>query len=1288
MTISDRLSTDELEIKFQERIAELEKANQALHTEILECKSSENELIKLKDKLEAESRDANVLHKLSTRYIEGSDSHSIYQEIVEAAIAITKADKGNLQLLDQSTGKLQIVAHRGFDLPFLNFFEFVEAGEAAACSTVMKRMERVVIEDVTQSPIFIGSDALEVLLNEGVLGVQSTPLVSRSGKLLGILSTHFSKIRTLPERELMLVDILARQAADIIEHDQGKRTHRNNLILDGINRTFSIIVQEKTEEELGNECLSVALEITGSKLGFVNLFGDDGLLHDTAISKIGWEQCLMYDKTGHRRPPGNLVMHGLYGNVINSKKSFFTNDPLSHSDSIGIPSGHPQLTSFLGVPFVLDGKMMGMLGVANREGGYSSEQQKDLEAIAPAIVQAFHQKRSELERKRLEKKAFESEERFTAFMDNSPAVAWMKDSQGRYVYLNKTFEKVLGVQACDWLGRTDFELWPKEAAEEYWKNDLEVLVDGHLKSIIEKIPQMDGSTDYWHDIKFLFKDASGNVLVGGIGIDITRQKLAEDDLREAYKNLKLRSEELQIRSEKLRKTTEMIDAISQNSSELIFAKDCQCRLVYANDSLLRFLGKSADEILGKTDVEFHSDPLIGEAVMENDRIVRETRQSLVIEELVRSQDGSLQINLTTKSPWLAKDGTLLGTVGFSMDITEHKKAEKVLLESEAQRKVTEGIEAERWRFLDMLETLPIMICLMTSDYHITFVNRNYREHFGDSVGRRCYEYRFGLTKPCEFCESYKVLETGQPQHWEYNDMDGRVIDTYDFPFTDVDGSLMILKIGIDITEQRRAEEALRLSYIYNRSLIEASLDPLVTIGYDGKITDVNASTELVTGHSRDELIGTYFINYFTDPEKAKKGYQEVFKEGLVSDYALEIKHRDGSITPVLYNASVYQDESGEVIGVFAAARDITQRQKAEEKIRSLANAVESSNDAIITESLDGIIVSWNKGAEQIYGYSAEEILGKNVSILEPDNFKGEIKQLIEETKQEEKIQYHETLRLKKDGTIINVSITISPIFDSSGQFVAISCIARDITKAKEADELLKFKLEELARSNAELEQFAYISSHDLQEPLRMITSYLQLLQRRYQGNLDDKADKYIHFAVDGASRMQNLIQDLLEYSRVTRISREFETTDCELILNKVLLNLTVVIKENKATVSHGPLPEVMADSTQLVQIFQNLILNGIKFHREEAPEIHISAEKIANEWSFSVQDNGIGIDPQYSKRIFEIFKRLNSRERYQGTGIGLAICKKIVEGHGGRIWVESELGKGSTFYFTLPISPA
>jgi len=237
-----------------------------------------------------------------------------------------------------------------------------------------------------------------------------------------------------------------------------------------------------------------------------------------------------------------------------------------------------------------------------------------------------------------------------------------------------------------------------------------------------------------------------------------------------------------------------------------------------------------------------------------------------------------------------------------------------------------------------------------------------------------------------------------------------------------------------------------------------------------------------------------------------------------------------------------------------------------------------------------------------------------------------------------------------------------------------------------ANKMLKLKLDELNRSNAELEQFAYVSSHDLQEPLRMVASYLQLLQMDYKGKLDGEADEYINFAVDGSIRMQHLIDDLLEFSRVTTQAREFEPIDCELVYKQVLPNLETSIKENEAIITHDKLPEVMADSTQLTQVFQNLISNAIKFRSEKTPKIHISSRKEDDQWIFSVTDNGIGIDPKHSDRIFEVFKRLHKRREYPGTGIGLSICKKIIERHEGRIWVKSKPGNGSTFYFTLPIN--
>jgi signal transduction histidine kinase len=255
---------------------------------------------------------------------------------------------------------------------------------------------------------------------------------------------------------------------------------------------------------------------------------------------------------------------------------------------------------------------------------------------------------------------------------------------------------------------------------------------------------------------------------------------------------------------------------------------------------------------------------------------------------------------------------------------------------------------------------------------------------------------------------------------------------------------------------------------------------------------------------------------------------------------------------------------------------------------------------------------------------------------------------------------------------------VTRFFEQKGELV------KEIAERKLAMTTLAAKEEELRRSNTELEQFAYVASHDLQEPLRMVGSYTQLLSRRYKGKLDADADEFIAFAVDGVTRMQRLINDLLQYSRVGTKGREPVPTQSETVLERALANLRIAIDDNKATVTHDPLPMVLADDRQLEQLFQNLVGNAIKFHGNEPPRVHIRAERSNGCWMFAVKDNGIGIEPQYFDRIFQVFQRLHTMKEYAGTGIGLAVCKKIVERHGGRIWVESEPGKGTSFQFTLP----
>ncbi len=349
----------------------------------------------------------------------------------------------------------------------------------------------------------------------------------------------------------------------------------------------------------------------------------------------------------------------------------------------------------------------------------------------------------------------------------------------------------------------------------------------------------------------------------------------------------------------------------------------------------------------------------------------------------------------------------------------------------------------------------------------------------------------------------------------------------------------------------------------------------------------------------------------------------------------------------------------------------------------LAAIVESSDDAILSTDLNGIIQTWNEGADRLFGYRAEEIIGQPVTRLLPPGRGHEETLILDRVGGGERVDHLETLRVTKDGELLDVSVTVSPVKGRDGRITGASKILRDITQRKCAEEALRQTAEDLVRSNKDLEQFAYVASHDLREPLRMVTGFMSLLKDHCQGKLDAKADQYIGFATEGASRMQSLIDDLLIYSRAGR-SEVSEPTDLESVLDSVLQTLAARIEESAATITRDPLPAIAANRLELTQVFQNLIANALTFKGERKPEIHIGARRQANAWLLSVRDNGIGIDPQFAERIFMIFQRLHTREQYPGTGIGLAICKKIVERHGGRIWVESQPEKGSTFCFTIP----
>jgi PAS domain S-box-containing protein len=548
------------------------------------------------------------------------------------------------------------------------------------------------------------------------------------------------------------------------------------------------------------------------------------------------------------------------------------------------------------------------------------------------------------------------------------------------------------------------------------------------------------------------------------------------------------------------------------------------------------------------------------------------------------------------------------------------------------------------------------------------------------------------------------------------------------PIKDASGRVVGASIiARDTTQRRRMEEELRAASSYARSLIEASLDPLVTISPDGKITDVNRATELATGRSRTSLIGSDFSDYFTEPEKAREGYQTVIAKGFVRDYPLTVRHAAGRTTDVLYNATVYRNEEGGIQGVFAAARDITDRKRAETSLaesearyRSLVTA---TTQIVWTTNAQGEVTGDLPLWQAFTGQTEQETQGWGwTAALHPedrDRTAGVWTRSVQ-TRTLYDIEY----RLRRhDGVYRTVAVRGVPVLASDGTIREWIGTCTDITERREAEKELdrhRRHLEELvaqrtgeleaanrqlqteigerqraveesgraaqelARSNRDLEQFAYVASHDLQEPLRAVAGYIGLLQRRYGESLDASAGEYIAGALDGATRMQGLIGDLLVYSRAGTRGKEPGPAEVQAILKNTMENLRASIQESGAVITADPLPTVQADAVQLTQLFQNLIGNAIKFRADRPPQIHIGARREKSRWIFSVRDNGVGIDPQYHERIFLIFQRLHTRTKYPGTGIGLAICKKIVERHGGEIWLESQPGQGSTFYFTIP----
>ncbi|HWW60077.1 MAG TPA: PAS domain S-box protein, partial [Thermoanaerobaculia bacterium] len=513
------------------------------------------------------------------------------------------------------------------------------------------------------------------------------------------------------------------------------------------------------------------------------------------------------------------------------------------------------------------------------------------------------------------------------------------------------------------------------------------------------------------------------------------------------------------------------------------------------------------------------------------------------------------------------------------------------------------------------------------------------------------------------------------------------------PLTSAQGILVTAAIR-DISTRKKAERYLSQMEGRYRGLLEAAPDAMVVVDAEGDIVLLNAQAEKQFGYRRDELLGQAVKNIIPEgfAERLIADGTRNAAEALAQQIGMGIellgRRSDGSEFPIELMLSPLASTEG--ILVTAAIRNISVRKAAERHLAQMEGRyrglLEAAPDAMVVVNADGEIVILNVRAEEQFGYHRDELVGQPVTNIIPEGFAERL--IADGTRSAAEALAQqigtgiELSALRKDGSRFPIEIMLSPL--ASADAILVTAAIRDITVRKAAETHLAEKVDELNRSNEELGQFAYIASHDLQEPLRMVASYTQLLSRRYKGKLDSDADEFIAFAVDGASRMQRLIQDLLAYSRIGTQGAEMLEISSETALEQALINLGGTIGETGAAVTHDVLPAVLADETQLIQLFQNLVGNGIKYQSAGVPEIHVSALRAGGgKWTFSVKDNGLGIDPKYFDRIFGMFQRLHKREEFAGTGIGLALCKKIVERHGGNISVESQPGLGSTFRFDL-----
>ncbi|MFN8458848.1 MAG: PAS domain S-box protein [Anaerolineae bacterium] len=850
-----------------------------------------------------------------------------------------------------------------------------------------------------------------------------------------------------------------------------------------------------------------------------------------------------------------------------------------------------------------------------------------------------------------------SEERFRSTFDNMREGVQIIDYDGCYLYLNVAAEKHNRRPNQELLGRKYTEIWPGIESRPVFamiKRCMEERVSGQLEN---RFAYLDGSIG-WFELKI--QPVPEGILI--LSFDITERKQAE-------KTSQLKDELLHLTGEMAQVGGWEFDADTLQGTW--------------TDEVARIHDLDPEQA---TNVELGVSFYLPQSRQKIDQAIKEAL------ELARPYDLELEmVSAKGQHKWVRTMGLpitegsrVIKVRGIFQDVTERKQAEAKLRESEA-------------RFHGTLDAMQEGVLLIGRDWRYLYINKS-----AETQGRRLAEELLGKT----VMECWPGFEATDYFQLEQKVMQERLPAQIEGPFTFPDSETHwfrwniqpapegLLIVTQDITESKQAEQERHIALEKYRVLFETFPLGISVTDAAGNLLEVNRESERLLGISREN----HTQRTYDDPEWriVRPDGTPMPPDEYASVRALQEKRLVENVEMGIVNAA---DEitwlnvtavplSLEGYGVVITYGDITERKRVEEELREseerYRKLLEFAPVAIAVHS-DGKIVFINRTGARLLGATSEdEIIGRSVlGIIHPAGLNQVQERMARLMAGEQELYPAEDVYVKLDGTPINVEVTVTPLLYRGKP--AFQAIVSDITERKRAEAELQETLKELKRSNAELEQFAYIASHDLQEPLRAVAGMVQLLQKKYQGHLDERADLYINHLVEAAARMQRLINDLLVYSRVGRRGQPFAPVNTVTCVQLALKNLEAAIHESRASITWDNLPTVTADSTQLSQLLQNLIGNALKFRGDQEPQIHISAVKVDKAWQFSVRDNGIGIEPQYFERIFQVFQRLHTREEYPGTGIGLALCQKIVERHGGVIWVESQMGQGSTFYFTLPL---